>query len=225
MKTLVFDTGPIISLATNDLLWTLKELKKEFNGNFIISDIVKKELIDKPLKTKKYKFEAITILNLVKENVLQIVPTPKNFFGKLKPLMNKLYYLPPDNYITTVHDGEISSLALAIEKRAEAFVVDERTTRLLIEDPIKLLELLRKKLHTRVLVNEENLNKFLELVKNIKVIRSTELMMIAYEKNLFKNLEKLTAKKELIDGLLWGLKLRGCSIAEDEIKEAEKILK
>jgi len=225
MKTLVFDTGPIISLATNDLLWTLKELKKEFNGAFVIPDIVKKELIDRPLKTKKYKFEAITILNLIKNEILQILPTPKNLFKKLKNLMNRLYYLPPDNYITIVHDGEISSLALAIEKNAQAFVVDERTTRLLIEDPVKLLELLRKKLHTRVLVNGDNLNKFVELVKNIRVIRSTELMMVAYEKNLFRNLEKLTAKKELIDGLLWGLKLRGCSIAEDEIKEAERILK
>ena len=46
MNTLFFDTGPVISMTMNHILWVLRPLKKQFNGNFFITDFVKKELID-----------------------------------------------------------------------------------------------------------------------------------------------------------------------------------
>lgn len=54
MRALVFDTGSIISLVTNNLLWILPPLKKQFRGDFLISEAVKGEIIDHPLKTKKF---------------------------------------------------------------------------------------------------------------------------------------------------------------------------
>ena len=62
MKCLVFDSGPIISLTTNNLLWILEPLKNKFKGRFVITEGVRKELIDKPLTTKKFKFEALHCL-------------------------------------------------------------------------------------------------------------------------------------------------------------------
>ena len=41
MKALVFDSSAIISLATNNLLWTVKHLKEKFGGEFILPASVK----------------------------------------------------------------------------------------------------------------------------------------------------------------------------------------
>lgn len=229
MKNIVFDTSSIISLSTNDLLWILKPLKDKFNGDFLISDGVKKELIDNPLQTKKFKFEALMILNLINNKSLNVY-TDKEIEKKivyLDNLVNNLFKAKGE-YIRIMHLGEIASLAVAILLNSSAYVVDERTTRLVIEDPERLVKILRNKLHTTVGVNRNNLDLIKKEIKDLKVIRSTELVLMAYEFGLFKDFLKPTSystniKKDLIDGLLWGLKLRGCSISEDEINEAIKI--
>ena len=43
MRSIIFDTGPIISLVTNNMLWLLEPLKKQFKGEFYITKSVKKE--------------------------------------------------------------------------------------------------------------------------------------------------------------------------------------
>ena len=56
-------------------------------------------------------------------------------------------------------------------------------------------------------------------------------MIIAYEKGFLNSylkkdhLTNLDLRKELITGLLWGLKLKGCAISEKEIKDLEFIVK
>jgi hypothetical protein len=105
-------------------------------------------------------------------------------------------------------------------------VVDERTTRLLIESPVALKDLLQSKLHTRVEVNRPNLRQFRYLVRNIKVMRSVEILIVAYEKGLLDKflLDNVKNPREiLIDGLLWGLKLRGCAISREEISDITKL--
>ena len=224
MRALVFDTSTIISLSTNDLLWILKLLKEKFKGDFLISDAVKEELIDYPLKTKKFKFEAIIISNLLNNNYLRIYSSKEinEKINYLDNLINTTFKAKGD-YIKIMHKGEIGSLAVAILLNTDAYAVDERTTRLLIEDPDRLARILRNKLHTTVNVNKNNLDILKKEVKNIKVLRSTELALIGYELGLFSDFLKSSSKKDLIDGLLWGLKLRGCSITDNEISEALKI--
>lgn len=229
MKNIVFDSSTIISLSTNDLLWILKPLKEKFSGDFLISEGVKKELVDNPLQTKKFKFEALMILNLINNNNLKIYND--------KEVEKKIYYLDSlvnnlfkakGEYIRIMHSGEIASLAVAIILKSDAYLVDERTTRMVIEDPERLVKILRNKLHTTVNINRNNLELIKKEINGLKVIRSTELVLMAYEMGLFKEFLKLTAyskniNKDLIDGLLWGLKLRGCSISEEEIDEAIRI--
>ena len=55
----------------NNLLDIFEQLKKKFKGNFIISNAVKKEVIDHPMKTRKYKLEAIMISDLIQNNILK----------------------------------------------------------------------------------------------------------------------------------------------------------
>ena len=67
MKSLAIDSSSIISLATNSLLWILEPLKKQFQGDFYITDSVKQEVINRPLSTKRFKLEALMIKEIVEE--------------------------------------------------------------------------------------------------------------------------------------------------------------
>ena len=77
MKYLVFDSGPLISMTMNNLLCLLTPMKKAFNGKFVITKAVKEELVDNPLKTKRFKFEALQINRLIDEKIIEIVDYPE----------------------------------------------------------------------------------------------------------------------------------------------------
>jgi hypothetical protein len=228
MKTLFFDTGPLISITMNHLLWVLKPLKKQFNGNFFITESVKKELVDKPLKTKRFKLEAIQSLQQIESKIIEI-KLVNGIYEKTKELLtlaNKCFKCE-GNYITIVQYGEIETLAAALLLNADAIVVDEKTTRLLIEDPKKLENNLSHRIHRKITIDDEHLLAFSKEVEGVKLIRSTELVTVAFDLGLLDNyLPNIpNSKKELLDALLWGLKLEGCAISEKEIRLISKLEK
>ncbi len=217
MKALVFDTSSVISIVTNNLLWIMKSLKTKFGGEFFIPDSVKLELIDKPLESKKYKLEAIMVSQAIDEGYL-VIKEPLNVDDLLLHL-NQIYTVN-GRPIHILDRGEVEAFALALRLQADAYVVDERTMRLMIENPSLLRILLENKLHTKVEMNNKLANEFSDMVKGVKIIRSTELLTIAYELGLLnKFVTSKTNNKDLIDGLLWGLRLRGCAISTQEIED------
>lgn len=224
MKSLVFDTSSIISLATNNLLWVISELKKEYNGQFYLCNSVKRELIDNPLQSKKYKFEALTIMELIKKGDLEIYNGDLNAKkDKLLDIANHIFKAKGQD-MNIVHDADMESLALAIAIKADAYVIDERTTRLLIEDPKKLNDLFNKKLHTDVNFDNKLLKDFQKEIGNINILRSADLMTVVYEKGLLdKYVFSENLRKSVLEGVLWGVKLRGCSISIEEIDDIIKM--
>ncbi len=227
-KILIFNTGPIISLTMNNLLWLLKPLKRQFQGKFVIPKAVKRELIDKPFKIKRFKFEALQVLHYINNNTLEVVDKREitKKAEKILSIANKCFRAHGKN-IEIIHYAEASTLATALVLGADALCVDERTTRLLIEDPARLSKILSKKLHTKIKVNSKNLKEIKKEVKGIKLIRSAELVVIAYELGLLDNYVKHTSisKNELLDSVLWGVKLDGCAISEKEIEQIIKLEK
>ena len=226
MKSIFFDAGPVISLATNNLLEVLGKLKSRYNGKFYFSGAVKKELIDVPFNSRKFKFEAIQIMKAVENGVFEIFPEEKTskLTNSLLDLANNIYFAEGTG-IRIVHKGEIDSIAGAKILDSEAVAIDERTTRMLIENPRELKDLLGSRLHKKVRLNEENLEKFRNAVGAIKIIRSSEIAAVSYEIGLMKDyLPKVPeAGRELLDGVLWGIKLNGCAISKEEIDEIIKI--
>ena len=222
MKSLIFDAGPIISLATNNLLWILEPLKREFDGKFYITEAVKRELVDRPLETKKFKFEAIQVEKLIEDGILEVINN--NLIMEKTPRLLKIaneIFKAYDYSMRIVHFAEISVIAAAVSINADAIVIDEKTTRFLIENPKMIIEILRKTLHTPISINENNLKEFNLFVKGIKAIRSIELVAIAYEHGLLDSyVTKIpNAKKNLLESVLWGVKLNGCAVSEDEIEQ------
>lgn len=221
-NSLVFDAGPIISLTTNNLLGVLDKLKDDFKGQFYIPQVVKEELIDHPLNTKKYKFEALQVNHKIKKGTLTVVDTPqiRALAEELKNMLNNAFKVR-GSWLQIVHYGEMEALAVAIILNAGAVVIDERTTRIMIEDPDGFSRMLESKMRAKVQINEQNLKKFKDWVKGIKIIRSVELVTVAYEKGHFDKylLDGPDAKRVLIESLLWGVKLHGCSVTREEISE------
>jgi hypothetical protein len=230
MSSLVFDTGTIISLVTNNLLWILKPLKERFGGEFLMPKLVRYELVDRPIKSKKFKLEAIIIQKYFLEGVFKLRENKEieRIAKELLELANNIYFAK-GKPIKIIQKAEMYSLAIVIESNSSALVVDERTLRLLIENPHNLSKLLSKRLHTKIETNEKKLNEFKNKVKNIKVIRSTELAVIAYDLgilNKYITIKKILYKKfkkDVLEGLLWGLKFKGCAISSKEIREVLKL--
>jgi len=226
MRSIVFDAGPIISLATNNLLWILPHLKKEYNGKFCVTESVKRELIDHPMETRKFKFEAIQIQKLIEEGTLEV--TGSEFVDAQTPKMletaNRIF-MAFNNYMKIVHYAEMSVIAAAMEQKSDAIVIDEKTTRLIMENPKLMMEILRKTLHTPIKLNENNLKEFRNMAKDIKAIRSVELVAIAYEQGILDEyITKMPdARKNLLESVLWGVKLNGCAVSKEEIEQIMRL--
>lgn len=226
MKSLVFDTGPLISFAMNNLLWVVKQLKEKYKGDFYITESVKRECVDRPLTSKKFKYEALQNLKLIQDGVIKVYKNPelKDKTLSLLKLVNSLFKAK-GSYVKNVQYAEIESVIAAKLLNADAIVIDEFVTRTLIENSLRVKKRMEKKLHTKIEVDNDNLNKFKKEISGIRVIRSFELVTVAYELNFFKEyyLKLPQPKKTLLEGLLWGIKLNGCSVSEQEIKEIMKI--
>lgn len=217
-RAIIFDSSTLISFAMNGLLDVLRELKRNFKGNFFISPDVKREVIDKPMTISRFKLEALKIQGLLNEGVLEI--SKEEISGKTKEFMdiaNNLFE-GERKEIKIVSSGEVSCLALSEVLTARGIqnviAIDERTTRMLVENPENLKKFLERKMHTRIVSHRNNFEAF----RKFRIIRSAELVYIAYKKGLLK-----IGNGELLDALLWAVKFKGCSISDQEIKEIEKM--
>lgn len=230
-KTIIFDTGPIISLTLNNLLWLLEPLHREFRGTFYVPMAVKKELVDRPLQTKKFKFEALQVIPYLSNGTLEII---ENDFiltktRKLMDIANRCF-MAKGEWVQIIQIGEMEAIATALYFCSDTIVVDERITRMLIEDPMDVKKTLERRLHTKIRINKENIRALHSEIKHIKVIRSIELVTIAYELGLldkYRGKEQSLAvnniNKTLLEAVLWAIKLNGCSVSREEIETIIKI--
>ena len=222
-KALIFDASSIITLVMNGLLPELEKLKEKFNGKFLIPADVQREIIDKPMKIKRFAFEALKVKELFNAKVLETpasVGADDNLISKkakeFKDVANNLFEAR-GKPLHIIDLGEASCLALSriLDEKGikNIVVVDERTTRMLGEKPENLESLLRKKLHTKVTLKEKDFKFF----AGFKFIRSAELIYVAYKKGLTR------FKNGILEALLWAIKSKGCAISGDEIKEMVRI--
>jgi hypothetical protein len=125
-----------------------------------------------------------------------------------------------------VHYAEVEVAMSGMLLEADFIVVDEFITRMLVEDPEKVKDRMENKMHLGITINQKNVNAFRSAVKGLKVIRSMELVTISYELGLLNDYAKVPVKncrRELLEAVLWGVKLNGCSGMTKEIDEILKI--
>lgn len=219
---ILLDAGPVISLTTNNLLWLLEPLGKIAKRQFSIVSSVKREIVDRPLATKKFKFEALQVQRLIEQGVLKVIERPeiKSQALQILDLANNAFWARGAP-IRIVQMGEMETLAAALALGTKQVVVDERITRSLLETPDQLRELMERRLHTKVHVDTGRLKDLQAPLRHVELIRSAELVTVAYEKGLLNQyiVKVPNPRKELLESLLWGVKLNGCSISEQEIQQ------
>ena len=224
MKILIFDSGALISFAMSGLIGEIRNLKKIFGGKFIITKSVKEEIVDKPLTIKRFELEAMMIQQLLDDKILEmpsslgiddgeIVRGTQEILG----VANNIFYTRK-RPVHLIDAGEASCLALSQilsgKKIENIIAIDERTTRMLGEKPENLRKLMESKLHMPVF----DKNADYKLFNGFKFIRSTELIYVAYKKNLIS-----IKNKNVLDALLYAPKFSGAAISDDEINEIKRI--
>jgi len=153
-KFLIMDAGPFISLTMNGLLPVLEKIKKAHPEiEIVMTPQVKREVIDKPLKIKKYALEAVKVLNLIDKG---IISDSKDFVPNGKLEKETSYFLKTANNVLkaygekvqAIQEGEASCLAFSKLCNCDNVIaIDERTTRLITESPQELKNMMQRKLH------------------------------------------------------------------------------
>ncbi len=220
MKYLIFDSGPLINFSMNGLLDILEKLKEKCKIEFLITKEVKKEIIDTPQNIKRFELGALRLKDLFERGIIKHADLTTQEVDDLREIRENLMQLANSTFKTKktelhlIDKGESAALALSVImkrkiKEDSVLVIDERTTRMLCENPENLRKLLEKKLHTYVESNKKNYSFF----SDFKIIRSTELAYIAYKKRFIK-----LKGESVLEAILYGLKFNGCSISEEEIQ-------
>ncbi len=111
--------------------------------------------------------------------------------------------------------GEIEALCLIKELGAEAFAIDERTTRMLIENPLELQKILQARRRIKVGVNKENSKQLQEMFQGTVILRSVELVALAFEQGLLS--QELPEGKQSLEAALFAAKYSGCAVSAREI--------
>ena len=225
-RILFFDTGPIISLVMSRLIWILPKLKEQFGGKFYITPAVKRELVERPMKIKRFEFEALQALKLIREGVLEVYDkVPQAKVKELQTLANSSFRIK-NKTMDIIQSGELEIVAAALEIGAEAVVMDERTLRLFIENNKEMEKLLEIRFKKDVIANWERIKKFSGMLKGVKIIRSIELVGVAYKIGLLNDyVPKLRRGNEtLLDSVLWATKYNGCAVTGHEIDEIKRFL-
>ena len=225
MKYLIFDAGPLINFSMNGLLDSFEKLKQTFKGEFLITKEVKKEIIDHPKTVKRFELGAIRLEQLYNKGVFKLADINQEEVDELRRLRDNFLQKANSMFKTKKREvhlldkGECAALALStILKRKNnedvPLVIDERTTRILCENPENLKKLMEKKLHTSIKANTSSYDLF----KGFKIIRSTELAYMIHKKGLFK-----LDHPKAFEAIVYGLKFKGCSISEKEVQALSRM--
>lgn len=223
-KAIIFDSSTLINFAMNGLLEEFRELKEIFNGKFLLTKEVKWEVIDNPMRIKRFELEALKINELLLEKVLEMPSSLGIEDKKVSEMMEKIKDVANNTFfgygrgMEIIAPGEASCLALSklLDEKGIRHVisVDERTTRILGEKPENLEKLFLRKMHTKITARKENFKFF----KDFRFVRSAELVYIAYKKRIIK-----LRDHDVLDALLYALKFNGCSISDEEISEMKRL--
>ena len=213
---IVVDSSSIISLAVN----CLSPLMDRLGVEFVVTPKVYDEIVSKPSDSRRFALESMRIRRLITAGAITVRGPTTDLQSRILSAANRVYRIR-GRELKIIHQAEAEALALAAEIKAEALMIDERTTRLLMEDPHELRELLSHRNKADVVLDEPSLDRLCGLLPDVPVIRSAELAAVAYEKGFLTRMHGVE-DKSVLEAALAALKFSGCAITWDEIEEYQK---
>jgi hypothetical protein len=229
MKVLAIDSCSIISLSTNCLLWTLHKLKEITGVHFVIPERVKYETVEKALSIPRFKLEGTRVMRNINNKTIDVIQDEeiKKAGQEICDLANQCYFTKRGP-VKIIHPGDGEVIALAKRAEGGGMITDERIMRTFIEEPEALKEVLGKRLHTHVEFNHKIYRDLMHGMPELMILRSVDIVAIAYKKGVFddflKPIDDSKIKKMFVEGMMWGLKYAGCSMAREEVDEYIQIL-
>jgi hypothetical protein len=214
-QSMICDASSLISLTDSCFIHALYFLKRRYKGSFIIPPSVEYECVEHPRTMKTHAIHAIRLKRAINEGVVEVVNLEEaGKVHEIRFMANNSFYAG-GTPLRLLQEGETEMLALAQETGVQNLLIDERTTRMLAEDPESLRTHLEMELRRPVTSNEENLSAFSRLTRGMRFFRSSELLLLAFEKGYFADYREL--EKEAIEAALYKLKYAGCAVGFNEI--------
>ncbi|MBI4399122.1 hypothetical protein HY570_00080, partial [Candidatus Micrarchaeota archaeon] len=167
-NSITCDSSSIISLTDSCLLHVLREVKRYLNGEYVITPAVKYECIDNALRIKQHELSALRLQQSLNRGLFTLAQ-PRELEQKTQEIMyivNNVYFVKKKP-IKILQKGEVELLALNSILNIHNMLVDERTTRTLIEAPESLRDHLEFEYNHSVEINEANLNKILTMTRGL----------------------------------------------------------
>jgi hypothetical protein len=223
-KAIVLDSGTLINLSMNGLLYIIEELKNITKVKFLITSQVKFETVDRPSNVPRFELGALRVKEMISSGILEMPPSLNISNESIELTTKELKEIANHTveargkWIDIVSDAEMSCLALSKElsdKGIENMIaIDERTTRILSEKPENLQKLMSDRLHFNVQLEKNNFSEF----NKFKFLRSTELVYVAYKKGLLH-----IKDPRALEAVLYATKYKGSSVSFDEINILKKL--
>ncbi|HZX33812.1 MAG TPA: hypothetical protein VFF09_00365 [archaeon] len=222
MKNIAIDSSSLITISDSCLIRILKHLSDSEGISFIIPQSVYYESVEKPLKIKKFELNAVRIRDAVEDGYLKVAKTTQTVRQKMLELNEIASSLctAKGKRIKLIDLGEAETLAMMKENNAGLLVIDERTTRMLIEEPENVVHFLERRHKSRVDLDFGALKRFRELFGGIRIVRSVELIALAYETGAFE--KELHKSKQSLEAALYSAKFGGCAVSFEEINDFMK---
>ncbi len=218
-RDIICDSGVLISLTSACLDNLLYFFSENYKVRFIVPPSVEFETVDRPMQSdlRKHLFSAIRIKNAIADGVVTVVDAKiEDNARKIMNAANSMFYMK-GRPIRLIHYAESEMLALGRELGVDNILIDERTSRMLMEAPFKLKEHLENEFQVNIMVNKNSFRELASQVSSLKAIRSSELVMLAYEQGYFKSFDKL--QFQALEAALYKMKFSGCSIGFEEIND------
>jgi hypothetical protein len=89
-----------------------------------------------------------------------------------------------------------------------------------------MVHLLEERFNKKVTFDALKIKQFSQQFSNLTIIRSVELISVAYKIGLLDSYlpDQKQSREILIDSVLWGAKYNGCAVTENEINELKQFL-
>ncbi len=213
MNKIVMDSGPLISFSDTCLVNIVSFLKKR-GAEFFIPKSVEEEIVTTPIKVRKYAFSAVRLHKAIEDGDLKVFSVNNRKVERILSAANQAFFLR-GKPLRLLHAGEAECLIACRELSASALVIDEKTTRLLIEDAELLQETISDEYGAEVSVNKRKVKEFGELTNGIEILRSADLAATAAKRGYFSSFGKHAG--QAFHTAILALKNAGCSLSEKEV--------
>src|SRR3989338_3608281 len=211
------DSSSLISLTDSDLESIIPFLQKKFPIRFLIPPSVEYEMVTRPIDSdlREFLFSAFKIKKDINNGVITKVSLDVDEeTQKLLRIANNIFFAK-GKPLRIVHLGEAAMIATAKKLDVNTLLIDERTTRMLIENPFQLKSNFENEFKVNIMMQKKNLNDFIDYVRGMEIIRSSEIVILGYENDFFEGYNDL--KVDALRAALYKIKYSGCSVSFEEI--------